>query len=360
MTMSALQHFFRIEISGGHTGASFRHHSGIFGTLKEVEQELRREFEDPQGMAFLFEAERVRLELYEDERRVGQWSLYPAGRQDAHARARLGRRMGHEDPPGCEPARAATGILGRAWCSSTRRTRDCPMGMLTMPGTGSIDRMTNGAAQRTDGADEQAYFVRLLADHPSVGRTGEPPLMGEPEMQIRPFENEDWSGVWGFLEPIFRAGETYAYPRDISEEDARRRWTGAANEVFVAEDPSTGNLVGSYYLKRNYDGPGAHVCNCGYAVSPVARGKGIASLMCEHSQERAVHRGFRAMQFNLVAASNDGAVRLWSKLGFEIVGTLPGAFQHPNLGFVDAYVMFKTLSSAAQPGAPPEGAKHRR
>jgi RimJ/RimL family protein N-acetyltransferase len=175
--------------------------------------------------------------------------------------------------------------------------------------------------------------------------------MGELEIQIRLLEDEDWISVWKILEPIFRAGETYAYPRDISEQDARRRWTGAPNEVFVAEDPSTGDLVGTYYLRPNYDGPGAHVCNCGYAVSAVAQGKGVATLMCEHSQDRAVQLGFRAMQFNLVAATNEGAVRLWSKMGFEIVGTLPGAFQHPKLGFVDAYVMFKTFSSTARNGA---------
>lgn len=167
-------------------------------------------------------------------------------------------------------------------------------------------------------------------------------------MLIRSLAKQDWSGVWVILEPIFRAGETYAYPRGISEQDARRKWTGRPNEAFVAEDPISGQILGTYYLKPNYDGPGAHVCNCGYAVSALARGKGIATLMCEHSQQQAVLRGFQAMQFNLVAASNEGAVRLWTRLGFNIVGTLPGAFRHPRLGFVDAYVMYKPLNSAVQ------------
>jgi ribosomal protein S18 acetylase RimI-like enzyme len=162
-------------------------------------------------------------------------------------------------------------------------------------------------------------------------------------MVIRPFRKDDWSGVWAILEPVFRSGETYAYPLDVSEEDARRKWTSSSHDVFVVEHSTTGDILGTYYLRANYDGPGAHVCNCGYAVAAAARGQGIASLMCGHSQRHAVARGFRAMQFNLVAATNEGAVRLWRKLGFGIVGTLPGALRHPSLGFVDAYVMFKAL-----------------
>lgn len=78
-------------------------------------------------------------------------------------------------------------------------------------------------------------------------------------------------------------------------------------------------------------------------VSSLARGKGLATTMCEHSQKVAVELGYKAMQFNFVASSNEGAVRLWGKLGFDTVGRLPNAFDHPNLGYVDALVMFKWL-----------------
>ena len=100
----------------------------------------------------------------------------------------------------------------------------------------------------------------------------------------------------------------------------------------------------TYYLKTNQDGPGKHVCNCGYMVSSGARGRGIARQMCEHSQGTAVTMGFKAMQFNFVASSNDVAVALWKKLGFNVVGTLPRAFNHPTLGLVDAFVMYKWLT----------------
>jgi hypothetical protein len=102
-------------------------------------------------------------------------------------------------------------------------------------------------------------------------------------------------------------------------------------------------VVGTYFIKPNQPGLGDHVCNCGYVVSPSAQGQGIAARMCEHSQQWAVANGFRAMQFNLVVATNERAVRLWERLGFSAVGRLPGAFRHQRLGFVDASVMLKQL-----------------
>ena len=101
---------------------------------------------------------------------------------------------------------------------------------------------------------------------------------------------------------------------------------------------------GTYYLKTNQDGPGKHVCNCGYMVIGKARGRGLAQKMCMHSQGIAAEMGYRAMQFNFVASSNEIAVSLWKKLGFDIVGTLPRAFNHPTLGLIDAFVMYKWLA----------------
>ena len=162
-------------------------------------------------------------------------------------------------------------------------------------------------------------------------------------MRIRSYAREDWDGVWAVLEPVFRAGDTYALPRDISADAAREAWTSGAKQVFVAVDEPAGEIVGTYYLRPNFDGAASHICNCGYVVSERARGRGIAAEMCEHSQAEAIARGYRAMQYNLVVSSNDGAVHLWRKMGFAIVGTIPDAFRHPRLGFVDAYVMYKRL-----------------
>lgn len=159
---------------------------------------------------------------------------------------------------------------------------------------------------------------------------------------VRAFQPTDWPAVWAILEPVFRAGETYPYAPNLPEANAREQWIDLPTATYVTTNDS-GHIVGTYYIKPNQPTLGAHVCNCGYVVSEQARGQGIASRMCEHSQQEATRLGFRAMQFNLVVSTNQGAVRLWQKLGFEIVGTLPGAFQHPTHGFVDAFVLYKQL-----------------
>lgn len=161
---------------------------------------------------------------------------------------------------------------------------------------------------------------------------------------IEPFVPADWPALWSILEPVFREGKTYSFAADISEPGAQQVWTEAPEVTFVAKD-GLGDVLGTYFLKPNQPGQGSHVCNCGYVVARHARGQGIASAMCEHSQRVARQRGYRAMQYNLVVATNTGAVRLWQKHGFDIVGTLPEAFLHPTLGFVDAHVMYKQLDS---------------
>jgi ribosomal protein S18 acetylase RimI-like enzyme len=161
-------------------------------------------------------------------------------------------------------------------------------------------------------------------------------------LQIRLFQPTDWPSLWPILQTTIKAGETYTFSPQSTEAEIHKAWIElpAATYVACAED---GRIVGTYIIKPNQPGLGAHVCNCGYVVSKEAQGQGIAAQMCEHSQKLAVEMGFRAMQFNFVVSTNTGAVRLWQKLGFEIVGTLPGVFQHQKLGFVDAFVMFKSL-----------------
>ena len=160
-------------------------------------------------------------------------------------------------------------------------------------------------------------------------------------MLIRPATDGDADAIWAIMEPIIRAGETYTLPRDMDKQAALAYWRSPEREVFVADD--RGEIVGTYCLQANQKGGGAHVANCGYMTAVPATGRGVARTMCAHSLDRARERGFRAMQFNFVISTNDRAVRLWQSFGFEIVGRLPGAFQHPTRGYVDACIMYRTL-----------------
>jgi L-amino acid N-acyltransferase YncA len=160
-------------------------------------------------------------------------------------------------------------------------------------------------------------------------------------MVIRAATARDGDAIWKILEPVIRGGDTYTLPQDMNREDALAYWNAPGHEVFVAEE--NGEILGTYYLRANQKGGGAHVANCGYITAPWASGRGVARGMCQHSLALAKTRGFRSMQFNFVVCSNERAVRLWESMGFEIVGRLPGAFTHPTLGPVDALVMYRYL-----------------
>jgi ribosomal protein S18 acetylase RimI-like enzyme len=163
-------------------------------------------------------------------------------------------------------------------------------------------------------------------------------------MIIRKYRETDWNQVWSIVEKVFRAGESYAFSPDITEQEAHKVWIEKPLDTYVVTVDDT-QIIGTYYLKPNQPELSAHVCNCGYVVSEDARGQGVASKMCEHSQQVAVETGFRAMQFNLVVSTNEGAVRLWKRMGFQVAGMLPKAFKSKSAGYVDALVMYKQLAT---------------
>lgn len=162
-------------------------------------------------------------------------------------------------------------------------------------------------------------------------------------IKIRRFDEQDWGATWQIIETVFRAGETYPFSPEVTEKEAYKAWVKKPSVTFVATDGNN-HILGTYYIKPNQPALGAHVCNCGYIVGDNARGRGVATEMCEHSQHEAVSQGFTAMQYNLLVSTNEGAVHLRKKQGFDLIGTLPGAFRHLQLGFVDAYVMYKRMA----------------
>ena len=162
-------------------------------------------------------------------------------------------------------------------------------------------------------------------------------------MNIRLYEEPDWPQLWQILEGICRAGETYVFSREITEEQAKQIWIGTPQATYVAVDDDGRTVLGTYYLKSNFPGLGDHIANCGYAVAANAYGRGVASAMCEHSLGQARQRGFKAMQFNYVVSTNERAVKLWQRFGFQIIGVIPKGFRHARLGNVDVYIMHQHL-----------------
>lgn len=160
-------------------------------------------------------------------------------------------------------------------------------------------------------------------------------------LEIIEFTEDKREDLLNIIQPVFKKGETYAFPPEISKDEIYDVWISKPLKTFVSV--YNGNLAGTYYIKKNQPGLGSHVCNCGYIVSHEFSGKGIASKMCLHSQSIAKELGFSAMQFNLVVSTNKAAVHTWKKLGFEVTGRLEKAFRHNTLGLVDAFVMYKIL-----------------
>jgi len=160
-------------------------------------------------------------------------------------------------------------------------------------------------------------------------------------LNIRAATDADFPAIWAIFRQVIAGGDTYVYGTDTTRAQARRLWTAPPAVVFVAEQG--GRVVGTYSLRRNQPGLGDHVANCGYMTDPQVRRQGVATALCEHSLETARARGFTAMQFNFVVASNTAAIRLWEKHGFGVIGRIPGAFRHRTDGPTDALVMYRAL-----------------
>ncbi len=165
--------------------------------------------------------------------------------------------------------------------------------------------------------------------------------MPDAELVIRRATDDDWPAIWPIFHAVVARGDTYTYAPDTSEAEARRLWLGPGVATYVAE--RDGRVVGTYVLRPNQPGLGAHVANAGYMVAPDAFGGGIGAAMGEHSLHEARAAGYRAMQFNAVVSTNTRAVALWQRLGFTVVGTVPGGFRHRERGFVDLHVMHRSL-----------------
>jgi L-amino acid N-acyltransferase YncA len=162
------------------------------------------------------------------------------------------------------------------------------------------------------------------------------------EVVVRPIRDEDWPAVFRIVDEVVRDGETYAYPDDLTPETARDLWVESPPGLTVVADRD-GRILGTAKMGPNRPGRGDHIGTASFMVAPEARGAGLGRLLGQWAIDWHRRSGFAGIQFNAVVASNEVAVRLWQSLGFEVVGTVPGAFRSRRHGPVGLHVMFLAL-----------------
>ena len=168
---------------------------------------------------------------------------------------------------------------------------------------------------------------------------------GGPGFEIREATDADWPAIWPFFHAIVAAGETYCYDPATDEPTGRAIWMLAPPSRTVVAVDGAGAVLGSAKMGPNQQGPGAHVATASFMVDPARSGRGVGRALGAYAVAWAREAGFRGMQFNAVAASNTRAVALWRALGFELIGTIPGGFRHPSLGYVGLHVMYRSLDT---------------
>jgi ribosomal protein S18 acetylase RimI-like enzyme len=159
--------------------------------------------------------------------------------------------------------------------------------------------------------------------------------------EIRKAHSADADGIWAVLEPVIRKGDTFAFDPEIGRDEMLAYWCHPSKHCYVAVVDN--HIAGTFFMQNNQPGLGAHVANAGYAVSPEHSGKGLGRAMAEFSLIEAKRLGYKSMQFNIVVKSNQRAVALWQSVGFTIIGEIPDAYNHRELGMTNAYIMYQKL-----------------
>jgi len=161
-------------------------------------------------------------------------------------------------------------------------------------------------------------------------------------LNIRKATETDYNKVWEIFSKVIETGDTYVFNPNTPKSDLKKHWFADYMKTYVIEE--NGEILGTYIIKPNQIDLGSHIANCSYMVNPNSQGKGIGKKLCEHSLKIARENKFEGIQFNIVVSTNKGAVELWRKFGFEIIGTTPKGFKHSELGLVDTYIMYKNLN----------------
>lgn len=161
------------------------------------------------------------------------------------------------------------------------------------------------------------------------------------KIEIRTATLNDYDAVWEIFSKVIQTGDTYVFHPNTPKDDLQKHWFASYMQTYVLEE--NGKILGTYILKQNQIDLGSHIANASYMVHPNTQGKGIGKKLCEHSLKTAKELGFKAMQFNSVISTNVAAINLWKNYGFKIIGTTPKGFKHQKLGYIDSYIMYKSL-----------------
>ena len=160
-------------------------------------------------------------------------------------------------------------------------------------------------------------------------------------VSLREAHETDWPAIYPIFAAVIATGQTYTYPEDLSSAEASALWMGQGRVVVAELD---GVVVGTATMGPNRPGRGGHIATGSFMVAPTTAGRGIGRALGEHVVAWAREQDFRGIQFNAVVETNEPAVRLWRSLGFVVIGTVPGAFRHPEHGYVGLHIMFLDLT----------------
>jgi len=168
-------------------------------------------------------------------------------------------------------------------------------------------------------------------------------LHQELNMNIRRADKKnDFDKIWDIFKNVISTGDTYVFDPKTPKDSLEKNWFAYYMDTFVAIEND--EILGTYIIKPNQIDLGNHIANCSYMVNPKFQGRGVGKLLCEHSIKFAKEKGFLGIQFNIVVSTNEVAVKLWQRFGFEIIGKTPKGFRHKTLGLVDTYIMYKDLN----------------
>ncbi len=161
-------------------------------------------------------------------------------------------------------------------------------------------------------------------------------------MEIREYTDADWPQVWPIIAEVVRAADTFPYDPAMTEQQAMQTWIEPPPGITVVA-VRDGTVVGTAKTGPNKQGPGAHIATASYMVPASARGLGVGSALVRYTLDWAREHGYAGMQFNAVAATNQTAIALYERLGFTLIGTVPGGFDHPVHGRVGLHIMYCPL-----------------